>query len=149
MTPGFQATSMDSLPLGQSWTLALCLHTQTHSPMVLWQDTKRIITPVYSLTFQVTKYSPLLFYFALFTSFPFCLPSQLVPVTSEPLWMVTGVSTAVPCVLISYCFVFSYGDGCVSNLSAEDIIGFLSRFWRLKSFHAMTIVKKKKVWMHN
>lgn len=36
------------------------------------------------------KILPLLFSMALFTSFPFCLPSQPVPVTSEPLWMVAG-----------------------------------------------------------
>lgn len=41
------------------------------------------------------KTLPPLFSLALFTSFPFCLPSQPVPVTSEPLWMFAGVSTAV------------------------------------------------------
>lgn len=32
----------------------------------------------------------------------------------------------------------------MGNLSAEDIIEFLSRFRRLKSFQVMRIVKKKK-----
>lgn len=88
---------------------------------------------------------PLLFSLALFTSFPFCLPSQ--PVTRYVRTSLDGrwcQYCIVPCVLISYCFVFGYGDGCVGNLSAEDVIGFLSRFRRLKSFHAMTIVYKKK-----